>query len=67
MRRTELVMLAFLLSSFSIFALGFMLYVHRLMVEYRISWELQLAFIGLILFMVGLAVSKMISRVEFDE
>jgi hypothetical protein len=67
LRRIELVMLAFLLISFFIFALGFMLYVHKIMVEYKLSWELQLTTLGLILFIVSLAVSKMLSKVEFNE
>lgn len=67
MRRIELVMLAFFLISFFIFALGFMLYVHKIMVEYKLSWELQLTTLGLILFIVSLAVSKMLSKVEFNE
>jgi len=60
-------MLVFLLISFFIFAFGFMLYVHKIMVEYKLSWELQLATLGLILFIVSLAVSKMLSKVEFNE
>jgi Mn2+/Fe2+ NRAMP family transporter len=60
-------MLAFFLISFFIFALGFMLYVHKIMVEYKLSWELQLTTLGLILFIVSLAVSKMLSKVEFNE
>jgi len=67
LRRIELVMLTFLLISFFTFALGFVLYVHKIMIEYKLSWELQLATLGLILFIVSLALSKMLSKVEFNE
>jgi membrane protein implicated in regulation of membrane protease activity len=37
------------------------------MVEYAVEWELQLAVFGFLSILLALTLSKILSRVEFDE
>ncbi len=66
LRRIELATLTLLLISFFIFTLGSVLYIRKLMAEYELPWELQLAAFGFIFIIVILIISKMLSKVEFD-
>jgi membrane protein implicated in regulation of membrane protease activity len=66
-RKAELTTLSFLLFGIFVFALGSILYLRKVMVEYAVEWELQLAVFGFLSILLALALSKILSRVEFDE
>jgi membrane protein implicated in regulation of membrane protease activity len=67
MRKTELVTLSLLLFGLFIFSLGSILYLRKVMLEYAVEWELQLAIFGLLSILFALIVSKILAKVELNE
>ena len=67
MRKTELVTLSLLLFGLFIFSLGSILYLRKVMFEYAVEWELQLAIFGLLSILFALIVSKILAKVELNE
>ena len=64
MEKNEIVVLGFILFGLLAFALGLIFFVMKIMEKYAVNWELQLAFIGLLLVMLGLILSKILSKVN---
>jgi len=64
MERSERAVLSFVVIGIIAFGLGIILYVRRMMAEFGMGWDLQLAFLGLIIFLLGLMVSKILSKVS---
>ena len=67
MRKTELVTLSLLFFGLFIFSLGSILYLRKVMLEYAVEWELQLAIFGLLSILFALIVSKILAKVELNE
>ena len=62
MEKTELAVLVSVLVGILSLSIGSVLYARKLMAEYGVSWELQLAFFGLTMIVVSLTVSKILSK-----
>jgi hypothetical protein len=66
-RRVELATLIFILFGILAFGLGIVLYILRRMAELAVAWEIQLAILGFIVFLLAIVMSKLLSKVNFDE
>jgi len=66
MRKVELTVLVFLILGLLVFSIGSVLYLRKIMLEYTVDWELQLAVFGFFIILLALIFSKIASRVVFD-
>ena len=66
MRKVELVNLIFLVLGISVFGLGAVLYLRKLMVESAMDWELQITVLGFSVFLFAIIISKILSKVDLD-
>lgn len=64
MEKSEFVVLGFIVAGMVSLSAGLILYTRKIMVEYLVSWELQLALFGLIVVVLGLMFSKILSKVN---